>query len=136
MFTRIFIAVTEVHVVKPHVRPRSRWQAVATCLLVLAGVSFVSGFIVSRPFITQSEVPTNFRAEQKGDRFFAVKHRGGENPPAFEIDENQYRLWKQGETIHGLFHLGSCCLFLAAWSIFAATSSKARSGRRPEPATK
>ena len=123
---RVFVTVAEFHAIKTSVRPRSRWQVVAVCLLVLGGVSFVSGFIVRRPFVTRSEVPTNYLAEQRGDRFYAVKHRGGENPPSFEINEEQYRVWKQGETIHGLCHLGSVCCFMVAWIIFAATPRNAR----------
>jgi hypothetical protein len=126
IFMRIIVTVTDACVFETTVRPRSRWQVVAVIFLVLSVVSFVSGFIFGRPFITQSEVPENYLAEQKGDRFYAVKRRGGENPPSFEINEKSYRLWKQGETIHGLFHFGACSCFLVAWIIFSATRKKAR----------
>jgi hypothetical protein len=116
---KVFVTITDVRTFKTSVRPRNRRQSIVVCFLVLSVVSFVSGFIVGRPFINESEVPNNYRAEQRGDRFFAVKHRGGENPPSFEIDEKQYRLWKQGEAIHSLLHFGACASFLVAWITLA-----------------
>jgi hypothetical protein len=123
---RILVRVTDACVFETAVRPRSRWQVVAVIFLVLSVASFVSGFIFGRPFITRSGVPEKYLAEQKGGRFYAVKRRGGENPPSFEINEKSYRLWKQGEMIHGLFHFGACSGFLVAWIIVAATTRKAR----------
>jgi hypothetical protein len=77
-----------------------------TDVLSFADARKSSGFYFAGPIINQSEIPTNYYAVQKGDRFFAVKRRGGENPPAFEIAENQYRLWKQGEVIHAVSRRG------------------------------
>jgi hypothetical protein len=121
----IFVALTNARPLDAKERRRRRWRVAGACFLVLAGVSFVSGFFFAGPIIAQSEIPTNYYAVQKGDRFFAVKRRGGENPPAFEIAENQYRLWKQGEGIHALFHGGACFCFLVAWVILAATQRHA-----------
>jgi hypothetical protein len=105
-------------------RRSEQWQTIGAWLMVLAALLFVSGFYFGGREMDRSGLPRNFCAEKKGDRFYAVKHRGGENPPSFEITAEQYALWKHGESIHGLFHLGACCCFLVTWVIFAATQRK------------
>jgi hypothetical protein len=120
----VFVSVTRVNVFNANTGGPRRLPASAGWLLILAIVFFVSGFIARWPYIAQSELPKGYLAEMKGTRFYAVKHRGGENPPSFEISESQYRLWKRGETIHSLFHLGACGCFLSAWVIGLAKLKK------------
>jgi hypothetical protein len=102
-------------------RRGEQWQTVAAWLMLVTAILFVSGFYFGGRAMDRSGLPRNFRAEKKDDRFYAVKHRGGENPPSFEITGEQYALWKHGESIHGLFHLGAFCCFLVTWVIVAST---------------
>ena len=106
----------------------TKLRSVFVFFLVLAATSFLSGFYFGGQKVDQSGVPRGFRAERRGEGFCAVKHRGGENPPSFEITAEQYRLWKQGESIHALFHFGAGCCFLVAW-VMGAFLEKRRSRR-------
>jgi hypothetical protein len=117
-------ATVDAAVLQAGLRRAEQWQTLGAWLMVLAAILFVSGFYFGGREMDRSGLPRNFGAEKTGDRFYAVKHRGGENPPSFEITAEQYALWKHGESIHGLFHFGACCCFLVTWVIIAITQRK------------
>jgi hypothetical protein len=114
-------------------RSRERWEWVTITLVVISAILFVLGFYFDGQKQKLSGVLSGYRTEQRGDRYFAVKHRDGPDPRKYEITEEQHRLWQEGYEIHGFFHTSSVLVFFVGWCIAAWTQRRVR--RRPQSIT-
>jgi hypothetical protein len=103
---------------------RSKGEIVATTLLVLAGVFFVSGLYFGGQIQRTAGIEPGYVSQQVGDKYYAVKIRGGPNAPRHEVAAEQHRIWMEGEYQRGRFHLAAISCFLVGWVIVGVTQSR------------
>jgi hypothetical protein len=98
-------------------RFRDRMETLAVSICCVSALLFVAGFYFGGQKQKLSGVHGGYFTEQRGDGYYAIKHRGGPNPPTYEITEQQHRIWQEGHSIHAAFHISAVLVFFVGWCI-------------------